>query len=56
MKNAKRFTIIKTGITDDNGKYFMVFFHKSRNIGNKRKSYRKACRDIFYPKERLFTL
>lgn len=57
MKKAKRFIVRKTNLTDENGKNFMVFFHKNRNfIVNKNKSYRKACRDIFYPKERLFLL
>lgn len=55
MKKAKRFTIVKTGLTDENGKRFMVFFHKNRRI-MRNKSYRKACRDIFYPKERIFLL
>ena len=57
MKKAKRFIIVKTYLTDGNGKRFMLFFHKNRRVmGNKRKSYKKACRDIFYPKERLFLL
>lgn len=57
MKKAKRFIVIKTDLTDKNGKHFYVFYHKNRNIiVNKKKSYRKACRDIFYPKERIFLL
>ena len=55
MKKAKRFTIYKTGLSDENGKNFMVFSYKSITK-NKHKSYRKACRDFFYPKERLFLL
>lgn len=55
MRKAKRFIIRKTDLTDENGKNFIVFFHKKHNT-NKNKSYRKACRDIFYPKERIFLL
>lgn len=57
MKKAKRFIIIKSGLTDENGNNYLLFFHKNRRFMiNKKKSWRKGCRDFFYPKERLFIL
>ena len=53
MKQAKRFTIVRTDLTES-GKRFMLFFHKNSGIEKKNKSWRKGGRNIFYSRVRCF--
>lgn len=52
MKKAKRFIIIKSGLTDENGKDYLLFFPKNSNtqktINRLYKQYlRSFCQDNY---------
>lgn len=48
MKKAKRFIIIKSGLTDKNGKDYLLLFPKKCNVRNMiNKAYKKYAKFIF---------